>query len=64
MMFSRQPFPASRRSRPLRWLAVLGAMAMLTACSSVPSHNPDTAGGASGVTVYGTADGGIGRTRR
>ena len=31
-------------------------------CGATP-HNPDTAG-ASGVTVYGTADAGVGRVRR
>ena len=58
MMFSRQPSPAPVRNRPLRWLAVLAG------CSGVPAHNPDTAGSASGVTVYGTVDAGIGRTKR
>lgn len=64
MMFSRQPSPAPVRNRPLRWLAVLGFMAVLAGCSGVPAHNPDTAGSASGVTVYGTVDAGIGRTKR
>ena len=41
---------------------VLAAAMSLTACGATP-HNPETAG-ASGVTVYGTADAGVGRTRR
>jgi hypothetical protein len=45
-------------------MAAMGAMAALAGCSGVPTHNPDTAGSASGVTVYGTVDAGIGRTKR
>ncbi len=64
MKFSRPSSPAPSRSRPLRWLAVLGVVAVLTACSGVPVHNPDTASSGSSVTVYGTVDAGIGRTKR
>ena len=41
---------------------LLAAVWSLTGCGATP-HNPDTAG-ASGVTVYGTADAGIGRVRK
>lgn len=41
---------------------LLAAAWSLAGCGATP-HNPDTAG-ASGVTVYGTADGGVGRVRR
>lgn len=67
MMFSSQTSPDLRHRRPRRWLAAMaamGAMAALAGCSGVPTHNPDTAGSASGVTVYGTVDAGIGRTKR
>lgn len=38
------------------------AALLLTGCGAAP-HNPDTAGAATGVTVYGTVDAGIGRSR-
>ena len=41
---------------------LLAAALSLAGCGATP-HNPDTAG-ASGVTVYGTADAGIGRVRK
>lgn len=41
--------------------ALLGAL-QLAGCGAAP-RNPDTAGAASGVTVYGTVDAGVGRTR-
>jgi len=41
---------------------LLAAVWSLAGCGATP-HNPDTAG-ASGVTVYGTADAGVGRVRR
>ena len=41
---------------------LLAAGWSLAGCGATP-HNPDTAG-ASGVTVYGTADAGIGRVRK
>ena len=41
---------------------LLAAALSLAGCGATP-HNPDTAG-ASGVTVYGTADAGVGRVRR
>lgn len=44
------------------WVGLLAAACSLAGCGATP-HNPDTAG-ASGVTVYGTADVGVGRVRR
>ena len=35
MKFSRPSSPAPSRSRPLRWLAVLGVVAVLTACKTL-----------------------------
>ena len=64
MIDSRHPLPASRRARPLRWLAVLGFMAALAGCAGTPISNPDVTGSGSGITVYGTADAGVGRVRR
>jgi hypothetical protein len=56
-------FLAMRFIRPLITCAGLLAAALsLAGCGATP-HNPDTAG-ASGVTVYGTADAGIGRVRK
>ena len=55
---------ASRRGAALRWLAALGCLATLAACSGVPVSNPDTAGSGSSVSVYGTVDAGLGRTKR
>ena len=46
----------------LRKPGLLAAALSLAGCGATP-HNPDTAG-ASGVTVYGTADAGIGRVRK
>ncbi|HOB67535.1 MULTISPECIES: hypothetical protein [unclassified Ottowia] len=49
--------------RPLIACAGLWAAALaLTGCGATP-RNPDTAG-ASGVTVYGTVDAGVGRVRQ
>ena len=49
--------------RPLiTCLGLLAAALSLAGCGATP-HNPDTAG-ASVVTVYGTADAGIGRVRK
>jgi hypothetical protein len=53
----------SIRTRTLGALALLLASAMLSACAGGAGPR-DAAGGASGVTVYGTVDGGIGRTAR
>ena len=55
---------ASRHSAALRWLAALGCLATLAGCSGVPVSNPDTAGSGSSVSVYGTVDAGVGRTKR
>ena len=55
---------ASRHSAALRWLAALGCLAALAGCSGVPVSNPDTAGSGSSVSVYGTVDAGVGRTKR
>ncbi len=41
---------------------LLAAAWALAGCGATPHNNPETAG-ASGVTVYGTADGGVGRMR-
>ena len=43
-------------------MAICCTALWLAGCGATP-HNPDTAG-ASGVTVYGTADAGIGRVRK
>lgn len=49
--------------RPLiTCVGLLAAALSLVGCGATP-RNPDTAG-ASGVTVYGTADAGIGRVRK
>ncbi len=42
---------------------LLAAALTLAGCGATP-HNPDTAGATSGVTVYGTADVGVGRVRK
>ena len=55
---------ASRRGAALRWLAALGCLATLAGCSGVPVSNPDTAGSGSSVSVYGTVDAVVGRTKR
>ncbi|MDO5288989.1 MAG: hypothetical protein Q4F13_05060 [Pseudomonadota bacterium] len=52
------------------WLARAGALALvvfaLGACSATPpsAGGAHTGSGASGVTVYGTVDAGVGRTSR
>lgn len=45
-------------------LTAAGCAALALAACGGPVHNPDTAGSGSSVTVYGTADAGIGRTKR
>lgn len=59
----RKEFIAMRIVRTFfTWAGLLAAACSLAGCGATP-HNPDTAG-ASGVTVYGTADVGVGRVRR
>lgn len=51
---------------PTRWLLVLGAAATLLAlagCGATPVAS-DAAGAQPGVTVYGTVDAGISRSKR
>ena len=43
-------------------LTLLAAALPLAGCGVTP-RNPDTAGAAPGVTVYGTVDAGVGRSR-
>ncbi|MDO5626639.1 MAG: hypothetical protein Q4G71_18365 [Pseudomonadota bacterium] len=50
--------------RPLAaCIGLLATALTLAGCGATP-HNPDTANASPGITVYGTADAGIGRVRR
>lgn len=59
-------------NRPLLSRLRLGAGAVcaallglaLAGCAGTTVSNPDTAGATSGVTVYGTVDAGIGKSKR
>lgn len=51
------------RIRTLSAVVLLLASGVLSACAGGPGPR-DAAGAPSGVTVYGTVDGGIGRTSR